>query len=1256
MLTKLRLLFSITIVFLSFYGSAQSNYWQQETSKNHIKKEFSKRFRVKKGKSFSFNETNFQSSLRTTSFSKNTDKTVYFPNENGKQNAYLVKESSVLSPELAAKYPNIKSYVGHGINNPEDKIRFSVSHKGVQSMVIHGNKEGNTYIEKTAEGSYIVYRRDKTNTVEKDFICNTTSKVASKIGTTTLKPVDNQILKKYRLAISTTGEYTSFHGGTVVDALAAVNATITRINEVLETDLAITLELVANTDQVIYTNASTDPYETNLNTEAQSTFTSVIGADNYDIGHLFHVDAANGNAGDIGTVCIDNKKGSAFASHPNPEGDLFDLDYVAHEMGHQFGANHTWSHESEGTQVQAEPGSGTTIMGYAGIAGLSNVASNGDSYYHYLSLLQITEYLSFTSCGEEAVLTNLPPIVDLTGNFTIPKSTAFVLKGNATDTDVTDVLTYTWEQIDAGVVTQSTFGPTNVSGANFRSQKPTTNPERYFPKLSRVISGELTQTMPAVNSAWETVSDVERELNFAFTVRDNALGGGQVVSDLVKVSVVDNTGPFMVTSQTANDIYTAGEKQTITWDVANTDIAPVLTSSVDILLSIDGGQTFPIILAENAINDGEHKLIIPSINTTQGRIMVKANNNIYFAVNNSNITIQESEIVLNFSNLEYEVCSPNDVTTTFNYETYLGFSEESTFSIVNPPAGLNIAIAPNTAILTDTEVTLLFTDTQNLAVGTYPIEILATSATQTKSVILDLKVFENNFSEVPLLNPTNNLIDASTNTELEWEDNPLYTNYDIEISTDELFTNIVESTNVKSNSYIPIALQYETIYYWHVKPKNICGEGTFSPPFTFTTIKYSCQSKSAVNLPLEISSEGAPTINSVISFYEDIPVFDINVSLELDHDFLSDLVVTLISPQGTKVVLVSSSCSALKNINAVFDDDANSFSCSGNPAISGTVKPLGTLSVLNGESLKGDWTLQISDNLDEDGGFLKGFSLEICIEGEFRPDEDNDGVFDDGDDLCLGTPEGLEVDETGCTIYLFPTTNFVVTSQSEACRNNNDGLIKIDATLDLEYEIIINGNGINTTENFTTTYTQDNLSAGTYAICITGTDGNIIYEEHCFEVVITEPEVLNVNSSQSLDGKQTTLNLSGAILYNIELNGIVMQTNNSKITLDLKKGANTLKVYTNLPCQGAYEEQFYFINEPIVYPNPFNNNTTLHIGSELQEIQVKIFTVDGRLVSSKNYTSNGIELNLDFTSLPSGMYYVAYKGVALKGTIKVIKQ
>ena len=382
-------------------------------------------------------------------------------------------------------------------------------------MIIHNKGAYNSYMDWTSEdNSYMVYRKLSDNVAKAGFVCKTEAAIQEKLtSSSTARLVDDQLLRKYRIAVSATGEYTEFHGGTVGEALAAINATITRVNEVFETDLGVTMELIANNDLVIYTNPDTDPYGGNLNSEVQSTLTSVIGEANYDVGHLFNQDVNNGNAGFIGAVCVDGQKGSAFSSGQAPEGDTYDIDFVAHELGHQFGANHTWSFAVEGTGVQAEPASGSTIMSYAGIVPGDNVQNNTDDYFHYNSILQMSTYIATLTCAEEIAITNNPPVITAGPDYVIPRSTAFVLERDATDPDAGDVLTYCWEQIDDGVVVTANFGPTNPSGANFRSLPPTTDPKRYFPRLSEVAQGNLTQTNPGLGSAWETVSDVSRIMN-----------------------------------------------------------------------------------------------------------------------------------------------------------------------------------------------------------------------------------------------------------------------------------------------------------------------------------------------------------------------------------------------------------------------------------------------------------------------------------------------------------------------------------------------------------------------------------------------------------------------------------------------------------------------------------------------------------------------------------------------------------------------
>lgn len=1258
MTTKLRLVFTITMLFLSFYASAQSNCWKQEVSQSKISKNFSNRFDVKKGQHFIFNEKLFKKELQEISFLKKNSKIVYFPDNKGNSVAFKVFEAPVLSPELSKKYPNIKSYAGRSVGDEKAIIRFSVSHKGIQSMMVRSNQEGTTFMQKDSGANYVLYTRNPNAVKDANIVCTTTAVLENNPETLASKSVNNQELRKFRLAVSASGEYTQHHGGTVVDALAAINATVTRINEIFETDLAVTFELVANLDQVIYIDSEIDPYGSSLSTQVQNTLDNTLGSANYDVGILFNKSQeSDGNAGFIGSVCVNNKKGSAYVSGEVPEGDLFDIDFVSHEIGHQFGANHTWSFESEGTQAQVEPGSGTTIMGYAGITGADNVALMGDDYFHYVSIDQITSFLETISCGETIDLTNTPPIVTPVGDFIIPKATAFMLVGAATDADIDNVLTFTWEQIDNGVVTNTTFGPTNLIGANFRSQKPTTDPQRYFPKLSSVISGNLSQTMPDINSTWETISTVEREMNFAFTVRDNAIGGGQVVSDLVSVYVENSSGPFAFTSHDTNVVLTAGNKETITWDVANTNIAPINVLSVDIFLSTDGGQTFPIILAEDVANDGSYDVVIPANITTEARLMIKANGNIFFAVNSANLQIEESEIVLYISELEQNVCQGDMLVVPFNYEAYEGFNEEATFSIIAPPPGIAIDIFPETAISSDTPVDITFTNTDSIAVGSYSIRLLATTGSLTKEIAFNLNINEIGLAEVVLLAPINEILDISTSILLEWEANVLATSYGVEVATDINFTNIVESGSAIGSSYSVLNLDNETQYYWRVNPRNSCGQVISATANTFTTIHLSCDTKVGIGLPLTISTANTVIVSSQVTILNDLPIADINVNLKVDHSYLSDLTITLTSPAGTSVVLMSNICEEFVNINATFDDEGEALVCSGMPAVSGVVMPQGNLGVFKGESSLGVWILTVTDNAPADGGTFKSFSLDICAEGEFRPDADKDGVFDDGPDLCLGTPEGTMVDATGCPVLIFEENNFRVEVNSEACRESDDGSIVVTVNEALDYSIVISGNGVSITDSFaTTSYTLSDLSAGTYSVCLSATVGNTAYREQCFEVVLTEPELLSVTSKVSLNGSLVELELQGASLYNIELNGVVQQTTDSQITLKLSKGTNSLKVTTNLPCQGLFEEQFFYTSDIVVSPNPVTNIAKVFFGVHVERIDVSIFSATGRFIKSKDYLVNGVSLDIDLSALATGLYFVKFNSETVQGTSKVIKK
>ncbi len=749
-------------------------------------------------------------------------------------------------------------------------------------------------------------------------------------------------------------------------------------------------------------------------------------------------------------------------------------------------------------------------------------------------------------------------------------------------------------------------------------------------------------------------------MNFAFTVRDNAPGGGQVVSELTTVSVTNAAGPFLVTSQTANETYSAGEVHEIVWDVSGTNVAPVNAKTVDILLSTDGGLTFPVTLVEGVANDGSHRIIVPGLPTTQARVMVKAADNVFLAVNTSDFTIEASEIVLNLTDLNYEICQSENLTIPFVYESYLDFNEEVTFSIADAPAGLDVSFSPETVIAGDTPVNIVFSNTESVPEENYELLLTATSASITRQIGFRLTVLDANFPDTILESPLDDAVDISTRVLLEWDENLSYTSYEIQIATDVTFQNIIETAVVFSNSYTGRNLENDTTYFWRVKPFNGCGEGNYNVPFSFSTIPSTCDSKVAFGLPQVISSTSETTVLSTISFFEDLQIADLNVNLNIDHNYLEDLRITLTSPANTTVTLVANACGDFKNINATFDDDANDFICGAvsNVGIAGTVKPSGSLSSFKGESILGEWVLEIQDIARGDGGSLNAFSLDICSEGDFRPDTDQDGVFDDGDDLCLDTPLGAEVDTSGCPVYRFPSDNFLVSVESLSCRNNDDGEIMVEALLltDVDYGITITGPGTVITETFTDTFTTSNLPAGTYTVCVNGSDAEIEYEVYCFEVVLTEPEPLDVTSKIAQSGNQIVLSMEGADAYTIIWNGRLIRTEKSEITLDLSTGKNDIKVSTDQICQGVFEEQFFISSGPAAFPNPLVSTTQLFLGAFESELTLAIFSADGQLVKEATYSPNGNEVDLDFTGLPPGMYIVKFEGAHTKGTTKVIKR
>jgi subtilisin-like proprotein convertase family protein len=593
---------------------------------------------------------------------------IAIPNAKGILETFLVWESSNFAPELQTKFPEIRAYAGTGITDRNATIHFSFSPKGIQTMILRGDSESE-FIERYAKSKsvYVLFNSKSRKKGNLSFACKTEDVALNKqLYKKTSKIISNTgVFKTLRLALSCTGEYTTFHGGTVNGALTAMNATMTRVNGIFNKDLAIQLNLVATNTNIIFTDAATDPYSDEAvglatvtgctgngcpgtwNKEVQSTITSVIGEANYDIGHLFAATGGGGDAGCIGCICdaltatnstppYQLGKGSAYTSPSDgiSQGDTFDIDFVAHEMGHQLGANHTYSYDIEGTDMSVEPGSGSTIMGYAGITDY-NVQSNSDDYFTYVSIKQIQDNLATKSILASTSLTGQTPTVNAGLDYTIPKGTAFVLTGTGSDPNG-NTLTYCWEQNDTALTesgANSIAFPTKVDGPLFRSLKPTSSPVRYMPVLNSVLINKLSTT-------WESVSDVARTLHFTLTARDNAAQGfAQTNTDTKIVTVSGTIGPFAVTSQNvADSSWPLGSSQTITWSVNGTNTLPG-SSNVNIKLSTDGGLTFPTSLATNTPNDGSETITAPGVAKENCRILIEPTANIYYAINSEPFAI-----------------------------------------------------------------------------------------------------------------------------------------------------------------------------------------------------------------------------------------------------------------------------------------------------------------------------------------------------------------------------------------------------------------------------------------------------------------------------------------------------------------------------------------------------------------------------------------------------------------------------------------
>ena len=587
----------------------------------------------------------------------------------GIEKAFELEETSNFAPELAIKYPEIQTFTGVCSDDKMLSVRFDISPLGYSATYINHGEITIIEPKDLAKNLYSIVPYQET---QHGWEC----------GVSALLPSDNTKINRnlgqniissgsfrrtLRIAIATTGEFTVANGG-ATNALSRINNLLSIVNAVYLADLAIKFELIANNTSIIFTNPSTDPFTPTANyspNDSQTAFddfntNNTLAYGSYDIAHTIHAitttsnGISSGGIAGLGVICSYFNKARGWtqytASNTNTSINSLVGGILTHEFGHQLGANHTFNGQGGNCNSQLgdqfEPGSGSTIMSYKGsCSAIQNLTGNKDNFFHIASMESMLYRLTFTSnCGTNTTLVNDLPVVNAGADFTVPSNTPFLLKGLATDVN-NDPLSYTWEQKDAGIARDAgalgqTVGVGGYAAVNsrkaplFRTKQLTTTANRSFPAETFVLNNANNP----VDNEGEDLSLANRTMTFALTARDYKINGGGTVSDEIIVSVDSLKGPFLVTFPNTAITWAAGSSQTVTWSVNNTN---VLSATIDILISTNGGISYTTLLA-NTPNDGAEVIMVPSSLTTQGRIKIASKSSLtaeFYDVSNVNFSI-----------------------------------------------------------------------------------------------------------------------------------------------------------------------------------------------------------------------------------------------------------------------------------------------------------------------------------------------------------------------------------------------------------------------------------------------------------------------------------------------------------------------------------------------------------------------------------------------------------------------------------------
>ena len=585
--------------------------------------------------------------------------TISLPTPSGVEMEFNIQEVSMMEKPLADKYPMIKTYTAISKVNPMITAKLDFTLYGFHAKVFNGSETYfiDPYTNINSDWYIIYYKNQYAKPIQHRMHCDVDKENELSAPETAIDISGNTLpqnsykqngtnKRNYRLALACTMEYSTAVGGanpTKASVLSAMVTSMNRVNGVFEREFSMHATLVANNDTLIYLPGGTDPYTNNNGStmlgQNQTTVNARIGSANYDYGHVFST--GGGGIASLGSVCSANSKAQGVTGSPNPVGDPFDIDYVAHEMGHQFGGSHTFnsitgscSGNRSGTSAY-EIGSATTIQGYAGICGNDDIQNNSDDYYHIRSLEQMTG-TNVMACAQNTASNNaLPTLNPIDTTYIIPYKTPFELTASGVDTD-NDPLTYCWEEYDRGGNGAAWDAVTTVAPI-FRSFDPSTSRTRTIPQRSQLM-------LNVESYKGEVLSVNQRIVRFRCTLRDmhNGYGAFYTSTDTLKLDVRTTTGLYRVTSQNTNGVvWTGSSPQTVNWDVAGTNAAPFNCANVDIFVSTDSGKTWPHVLATNVPNNGTANVLSPNVDAEGARIKVKGAGNVFFDLNDNYFRINK---------------------------------------------------------------------------------------------------------------------------------------------------------------------------------------------------------------------------------------------------------------------------------------------------------------------------------------------------------------------------------------------------------------------------------------------------------------------------------------------------------------------------------------------------------------------------------------------------------------------------------------